>query len=189
VVTFGIVQWTSSQLATDVASWLFFPGNNFGWVLIGNEATIQTARRLSSREGTNAPVLTIFFTSPPGAGAVPNGASVPGTPLSVGKSGPPTNPSVDLSWERSCRSDPDYSVYSGLIGSLSTYGHDFLLCSTAGASNATFPPSIDDEYYLVVPVSYDDEEGSYGTDGGMTERPTGNTTCPRPRVLGAPVCP
>lgn len=64
----GSYTWGStSQLVADVQGWVDQPSINFGWVLIGNEAGSQTAKRFDSREnGTSAnrPVLTITYTPP-----------------------------------------------------------------------------------------------------------------------------
>jgi len=64
----GSYTWGStSQLVADVQGWLNDPSINFGWVVIGNEARSQTAKRFDSREnGTSAnrPVLTVTYTPP-----------------------------------------------------------------------------------------------------------------------------
>lgn len=64
----GSYAWGStSQLVTDVQGWLDDQSSNFGWILIGNEAASQTAKRFDSREnGTDAnrPVLTVTYTPP-----------------------------------------------------------------------------------------------------------------------------
>ncbi len=182
----GFFSWSSAQMATDVASWVNVPGGNFGWIMIGNESTPRTARLLSSRIGLNPPLLTVDFTAPSGAGAVPNGDDVPGTPLLAGKSGTPGAYDLDLSWSVSCRNAPDYSVYVGTIGDW--YSHRWLLCSTGGATTASFSIAAGDDYYLIVPVSAEDDEGSYGTDG-TDPRPRGIPFCPRSQIPGDPVCP
>lgn len=182
------VQFSSSAMLTDVAGWFANPGSNFGWILIGVENSPGTARFFFSREGAVPPVLQVEFTPPPGAGAVPDGGSVPGQPLRIAKSGTPSSPTIDLEWSAGCRIEPDYSVYVGQIGQY--YDHDFLVCSTGGQLRLLdHTPGPANEYYLVVPISYADEEGSYGLDGGLNQRPTGSTACPRPQVLATPVCP
>jgi glucose/arabinose dehydrogenase len=48
---YGATTWLSTPgLVADVQSWLDNPGNNFGWILIGDETVITTARRFDSRE-------------------------------------------------------------------------------------------------------------------------------------------
>ena len=70
----GHYNWSSAAMALDVQSWLDDPGNNFGWLLLGNEATAATAKRFDTRENPIAefrPELSVEFTIPaPGALAV-----------------------------------------------------------------------------------------------------------------------
>jgi spore coat protein A len=59
--------WSSTAtMVSDVTAWLNSPGTNYGWVLIGDEASSTTTRRFDSREGGSPPVLTVDFT-PTGA--------------------------------------------------------------------------------------------------------------------------
>ena len=61
----GPYTWQSVQMKTDVQSWLDTPATNFGWVLVGNEAVDQTAKRLDSSENptaANRPRLRVYFT-------------------------------------------------------------------------------------------------------------------------------
>jgi hypothetical protein len=53
--------WTSAQMVADVQSWLDNPGNNFGWLVLGDESTIATAKRFDSRESASPPMLTIQY--------------------------------------------------------------------------------------------------------------------------------
>jgi hypothetical protein len=56
-------QWaTSVELTADVQAWVTDPAANFAWIIIGDETTDKTARRLSSREGSVPPTLTITYT-------------------------------------------------------------------------------------------------------------------------------
>ncbi len=185
----GIVPFSSPAMVVDVANWLTGSVNNFGWILIGSESQPSSARLFGSREGTDPPLLRIEFTALPGAGAVPNGGNVPGQPLRISKGGTASNPTIDLAWGRGCRVEPDYSVYVGSIGQY--YSHDFLVCSTAGQPRLLDVPATgnDSEYYVVVPIDYADEEGSYGVDGDLNQRPVGIAGCPRPQVLADPLCP
>ncbi len=55
------------QMVADVQDWFDNPGNNFGWLLQGNEAILQTARQFDTRESSVAadrPVLQVDFTPP-----------------------------------------------------------------------------------------------------------------------------
>jgi hypothetical protein len=47
--------WSSPTMAVDVRDWLDNPNENFGWMLIGDEARGQSAKRLNSRESTELP--------------------------------------------------------------------------------------------------------------------------------------
>ena len=62
----GQYTWASTdEMVADVQSWLDDASTNFGWLLLGNEATTQTSKRFDSREnGTegNRPILTVKFT-------------------------------------------------------------------------------------------------------------------------------
>jgi hypothetical protein len=63
----GFYTWGSTPgMVADVQSWLDSPSSDFGWILIGNEGAIETAKRFGSREnGTteNRPVLEVEFTA------------------------------------------------------------------------------------------------------------------------------
>ncbi|NOZ40838.1 MAG: DNRLRE domain-containing protein, partial [Planctomycetes bacterium] len=49
----GTVTWGStSEMVANVQNWLNDPSSNFGWILIGNEASSASARRFGSREST-----------------------------------------------------------------------------------------------------------------------------------------
>ncbi|NIO28677.1 MAG: DNRLRE domain-containing protein [Candidatus Latescibacteria bacterium] len=60
----GSYTWTSTQMVTDVQTWLDNPSANFGWIIVGNEASSTTSKRFDSR--TNAtlsqrPVLFVRY--------------------------------------------------------------------------------------------------------------------------------
>ena len=57
----GVYTWSSSQMRVDVQSWLDDPANNFGWLVLGDESEILTAKRFDTRESTIPPVLTIIY--------------------------------------------------------------------------------------------------------------------------------
>lgn len=67
--TVGSHSWSSIDMVTNVQDWLDNPGNNFGWILIGDETTNGTARRFGSKDQGTAPVLEIEYTcsTPPTA--------------------------------------------------------------------------------------------------------------------------
>lgn len=57
-----VVFSSSAALVADVQAWVDAPSQNFGWMIRGNEASEQNARRIGSRENpTIAPQLTIDF--------------------------------------------------------------------------------------------------------------------------------
>ena len=55
----GMYTWSSSQMRADVQSWLDDPASNFGWLVLGDESEIATAKRFDTRESASPPVLTI----------------------------------------------------------------------------------------------------------------------------------
>ncbi|MDH3255117.1 MAG: multicopper oxidase domain-containing protein, partial [Acidobacteriota bacterium] len=62
---FGI--WDSNAagneaLRVNVQSWLDTSTTNHGWILVGDEGRLATARRFSSREGAAEPLLVVEFT-------------------------------------------------------------------------------------------------------------------------------
>jgi hypothetical protein len=63
----GSYTWGSTpQMVADVQNWLDHPTNNFGWVVLGNEAGTMTAKRFGTKENsvaTDRPTLTIDYTS------------------------------------------------------------------------------------------------------------------------------
>ena len=62
----GSYSWGSTpEMVADVQSWLDDSGTNFGWLILGDEASSATAKRFNSREnGTSEPQLTIEYQSP-----------------------------------------------------------------------------------------------------------------------------
>jgi spore coat protein A len=63
-----VVVWDSTvqgndSMSNDVSDWYTNPTTNYGWILIGDEASPTTARRFDSREnGAAPPVLVVDFT-------------------------------------------------------------------------------------------------------------------------------
>ena len=61
---------TSAGLVADVQGWVRQPATNFGWILLGDENTVQNARRLASRDCSQvtcpdqAPKLIVDYTVP-----------------------------------------------------------------------------------------------------------------------------
>jgi hypothetical protein len=64
----GSYTWGStSGMVGDVQQWLDNAATNFGWVIVGNEATAPTAKRFDSKDNSNPqvhPVLNITYDPP-----------------------------------------------------------------------------------------------------------------------------
>ncbi len=60
----GQYTWSSAQMVADVQSWLDNPASNFGWLVLGDESAIATAKRFDTRESASPPMLTIEFNGP-----------------------------------------------------------------------------------------------------------------------------
>jgi len=52
----------TDPMVIDVQGWLDNPGNNNGWMVIGDENNPNTTRRFGSREGSTPPQLVVDFT-------------------------------------------------------------------------------------------------------------------------------
>jgi hypothetical protein len=57
----GPYNWSSAQMVTDVQNWLNTPSSNYGWILIGDETALCTARMFGSSEQGIDPVLSITY--------------------------------------------------------------------------------------------------------------------------------
>lgn len=176
--TTGFYVWgPTPQMTADVQGWLDDPTGNHGWILVGNEGQLQSARRFDSRENLQAsvrPTLTIEYTvgSTNGVGRVPDGASIPGTPLTLVRE---QTGEITLTWSPSCNAgDGDYAVYEGVLGDFAS--HVSRACSTGEATLLTLTPSAASAFYLVVPHNAS-AEGSYGTDSQGAERPQSASAC------------
>lgn len=105
------------------------------------------------------------------AGAVPDGAAVPGTPLLVSR----LEGDLILSWGLSCLStDSDYEIYEGNLAAPDSHAPRF--CSTGGTLNWTITPYTGNRYYLVVPRNAA-KEGSYGLRSDGSRRPAAGFPC------------
>jgi hypothetical protein len=106
-----------------------------------------------------------------GAGAVPNGDSVPGVPLTVDKLGT----SLLLEWQPSCLgSDTDYSVHVGTLGDFTSHVPE--VCTTGGATTSLVDVADEDQYFLIVPND-GAADGSYGVDSTGAERSESLAAC------------
>jgi hypothetical protein len=75
----GVYTWSALQLVADVQSWLDNPATNFGWLVLGDESELGTAKRFDTRESASPPVLTILY-RPAGPRPTPTPRARP-TPL------------------------------------------------------------------------------------------------------------
>jgi hypothetical protein len=73
----GMYTWSSAQMVADVQSWLDSPGSNFGWLVLGDESTVTTAKRFDTRESASPPVLTIEYMPAPRAAPSPRPRPTP----------------------------------------------------------------------------------------------------------------
>lgn len=63
----GFYHWSGPGFLADAELWRDFPDSNFGWIMIGREDTVTTAKRFVSRNGipvTQTPLLHITYTLP-----------------------------------------------------------------------------------------------------------------------------
>jgi len=88
-----------------------------------------------------------------------------------------------IRWQASdCHGADDYGIYEGTIGDW--YGHSLIDCADDGGDlQETVVFGSGDRYYLVVPRTQADE-GSYGLDSAMGERPVGVAACAPAQQLG-----
>lgn len=73
----GQYTWSSTQMVADVQSWLDDPASNFGWLVLGDETAIATAKRFDTRESASPPMLTIQYTPGPRATPTPRARPTP----------------------------------------------------------------------------------------------------------------
>ncbi len=60
----GYYTWTSPALRADVQQWVDDPSKNFGWLLLGDESTVATAKRFDTHENPDTsvrPQLLVFI--------------------------------------------------------------------------------------------------------------------------------
>jgi len=105
----GTYNWGStSGMVADVQSWLDNPTLNFGWIVIGNESQIETAKRFATRENTSnsgldRPKLLINYTPTGG----PTGACcAPDDSCTVVDSGTCVSPDTYQGDSTTCSSHP-----------------------------------------------------------------------------------
>jgi hypothetical protein len=114
----GQYVWSSTQMVADVQSWLDNPATNFGWLMLGNEATNDTTKRFDTRESTIPPVLTVVYTT-----ATPTPTPTPGpiTLTARGKKVGGIN-TVRLTWSGATSANIDIWRNGILIATVSNTG-------------------------------------------------------------------
>lgn len=121
---------------------------------------------------------TVNVAAPASAGTVPDGQTVPGTPLRLVKSGATD---LALTWGASCSAGANnYAVYEGTLPmpAVTPYSHAGLNCSLGNVTSATITPTgAGSHYYLIVPRTTTNT-GSYGRDSAGTQIPPGTGACP-----------
>ena len=65
----GIYTWpapggSDAAMVARVQAWLDNPASNFGWVLIGSEAILTSAKRIATRESASPPKLEVTYDAP-----------------------------------------------------------------------------------------------------------------------------
>src|SRR5438067_6783796 len=73
----GQYTWSSAQMVADVQSWLDNPATDFGWLVLGDETAIGTAKRFDTRESASPPVLTIQYIPAPRSTPTPRPRPTP----------------------------------------------------------------------------------------------------------------
>jgi hypothetical protein len=73
----GPYTWSSTQMVADVQSWVDDPATEFGWLVLGNETTIATAKRFDTRESASPPMLTIQYIPGPRVTPTPRARPMP----------------------------------------------------------------------------------------------------------------
>jgi hypothetical protein len=144
---------------------------------------------LTGRFGMETIAGTVAGLTLPQVGSVPDGGfQVPGAPLTLKKSG---SGGLKLFWGASCGvGDTDYAIYEGKLGAPGS--HRLATCTTGGdLVELLVAPGPGDHYYLVVPLSAEGAEGSYGVTSFGVQRPQGSplTGNPFDPVICAPQFP
>lgn len=101
----GSYTWGStSGLVADVQTWLNTPSSNHGWVIVGTENQVQTAKRFATRENattSNRPQLVVQYNPATTQGACCNGAT-----CSITAPGACASPAVYQGDGTSCSPNP-----------------------------------------------------------------------------------
>jgi hypothetical protein len=104
-------------------------------------------------------------------------ADSPGEALAVKVEPSPTTPgNLVISWSPDCSTAAlDYAIYEGTLGDFTSHGMKD--CSDDGTVlSEEITPAVGNTYYLVVPMTIDDE-GVYGSNSAGKPRPPARFTC------------
>ena len=159
--------WTQQQKLepSDTAT-----GDRFGSsVALGfGNLIVGAAEKALSPSGQGAAYY--FSSAPAGVGRVPGDLGLESA-LIMTKSGG----NLTLNWSRTCLStETDFEGYEGSLGGFAS--HVPVLCSTGGATTATFAQPAGDSYFLVL-ANNGSEEGSYGSTSTGAERALSASAC------------
>ena len=123
---------------------------------------------------TKAIVAGSCALAPAGPPPVPDGASVPGSPLTIGLSGPDTL----LDWDAgTCSGAAAVNVYWGSLGDYSTFTGGACGLPASGSAELTIPDNV---WILVVNTDGAGTDGSFSRDGAGNELTYAgsSTVCP-----------
>jgi hypothetical protein len=113
----GKYSWGSTaQMVADVQGWLNNPASNFGWILLGDESTPNTAKRFDSRQNTvaaNMPSLQLTYGT---SAAVGGNTSSPESLILAQNYPNPFNPSTVIRYEVKESGRVSLRVYNTLGG-------------------------------------------------------------------------
>jgi hypothetical protein len=130
---------STAQMVSDVQDWLDDPSNNFGWIILGNEAAIQTAKRFDSRDNPNVnnqPLLTVYYT-PPTSISNYNSKLIHGWQLSQNYPNP-FNPSTTIGFQIPATQFVTLKIYNILGGEVASLVEGKM---SAGYHEITFNPA------------------------------------------------
>ena len=170
----GKYTWSSAQLATDVASWVSNPAANFGWIVIGDEASTTTAKRFDSRENNtaaNRPKLIIDFDS---------GDTTSPTPTITGPAGPTASDPFDVTIAF------DEAVIGFVAGDITVAGGSVtnLIDNGNGNFTATIDAAADGNVTVDIAADVATDTAGNANNAASQFSTTVDTTPPTPTITG-----
>jgi hypothetical protein len=120
--------------------------------------------------------------------AVPGETSGPEIPADQLRAARGAGGLVDLTYTAACDST-DHTIVYGDLSAVSSYGYSGTVCGVGTSGNTSFDPGTGSYFFLVV-ANNGSEEGSYGVDGALLERPEaiGVGACDMPQNLAGVTC-